>query len=451
MINIKKGLDIPISGAPVQEISPAPDVSRVAVIGPDYVGMKPTMLVQAGDRVKLGQPLFTDKKNEGVQFTSPGAGTVVEVNRGAKRFFQSLVIQLEGDEEETFTSYENTDLTTLTRDQVRDNLVASGLWTALRTRPYNKVPQIDSAPNSLFITAIDTSPLAADPLVVIEENQQSFIHGLQVLRHLTAGKVFLCQAPGVKVPGASLDFIHAEEFKGPHPAGLPGTHIHHLDPVGPTKTVWFIGYQDVIAIGKLFDTGRLSVERVVSLGGPVVNEPRLLRTRLGASTADLVSDQLNEADRRVISGSVLSGRAATGPFGYLGRYHQQISVVAEGREREFLGWQMPGFDKFSIKDVYASTMNKLLKPSMKYDMTTSTGGSKRAMVPIGSYESVMPLDILPTFLLRALIVSDTDQAQALGALELDEDDVSLCTFVCPGKYEYGTMLRRNLTIIEKEG
>ncbi len=451
MINIKKGLNIPISGAPVQEISPGPDVSRVAVIGPDYVGMKPTMLVQVGDRVKLGQPLFTDKKNEGVQYTSPGCGTVVEVNRGAKRFFQSLVIELDGDEEETFTSYENADLTTLTRDQVRDNLVASGLWTALRTRPYNKVPAIDSVPNSLFITAIDTNPLAADPLVVIEENQQSFIHGLQVLRHLTEGKVFLCQAPGVKVPGASLDFIHAEEFKGPHPAGLPGTHIHHLDPVGPNKTVWFIGYQDVIAVGKLFDTGRLSVERVVSLGGPVVNEPRLLRTRLGASTADLVSDQLNEADRRVISGSVLSGRAATGPFGYLGRYHQQISVVAEGREREFLGWQMPGFDKFSVKDVYASAMNKLLNPAKKYDMTTSTGGSKRAMVPIGSYESVMPLDIMPTFLLRALIVNDTDQAQALGALELDEDDVSLCTFVCPGKYEYGSMLRRNLTIIEKEG
>ena len=207
----------------------------------------------------------------------------------------------------------------------------------------------------------------------------------------------------------------------------------------------------MIAIGKLFDTGKLSVERIISLAGPVVNEPRLIRTRLGASTSDLVDLQLCEVDRRVISGSVLSGRAATGPFAYLGRYHLQISALAEGREREFLGWQMPGFNKFSVKQVYASAMNKLMAPEKRYEMTTDTGGSRRAMVPIGSYEEVMPLDILPTFLLRALITKDTDQAQALGCLELDEDDISLCTFVCPGKYEYGPMLRESLTTIEKEG
>ncbi|MBV11128.1 Na(+)-translocating NADH-quinone reductase subunit A [Rubinisphaera sp.] len=451
MIKIKKGLDVPISGQPVQEISPGPEVGRVALIGPDYVGMKPTMLVQEGDRVKLGQPLFEDKKTPGVIYTSPGCGTVAEVNRGEKRYFQSMVIELDGDEEETFRSFADSDLTTLSRQDVQDNLVSSGLWTSLRTRPFNKVPALNTQPSSIFVTAIDTQPLAADPAVVIAENEASFIHGLQVLRHLTDGPVFLCQPPAVKIPGASLDFIRAEEFAGPHPAGLPGTHIHYLDPVGPGKKVWFIGYQDVIAIGKLFDTGRLSVERIISLAGPIVNEPRLIRTRIGASIFDIVEDQLNEADRRVISGSVLSGRTATGPYSYLGRYHNQISALAEGREREFLGWQMPGFDKFSIKDVYAASMNKLLNPKKRYDLTTSTGGSKRAMVPIGMYEAVMPLDILPTFLLRALIVNDSDQAQALGCLELDEDDVSLCTFVCPGKYEYGSMLRRNLSIIESEG
>ncbi|MCA8988330.1 MAG: Na(+)-translocating NADH-quinone reductase subunit A [Planctomycetaceae bacterium] len=451
MITIRKGLDVPIAGEPLQEISTGPDISRVALIGPDYIGMKPTMQVSVGDRVKLGQALFTDKKNEGVAFTSPGAGTVLEINRGDKRVFESLVIQLEGNEEETFRSYRSADLTALSGDEVRENLLASGLWTALRTRPFNRVPSPSAVPHSIFITAMDTQPLSADPTVVINESTDRFIHGLQVLRHLTPGKLYLCQAPGVKIPGASLSFVHAEEFAGPHPAGLPGTHIHFLDPVGMEKSVWFINYQDVIAIGALFDTGKLIVDRVVSLAGPIVNDPRLVRTRLGASVCDLVADQLNEADRRVISGSVLSGRAATGSFAYLGRYHNQISALAEGREREFLGWQMPGFDKFSVKDVYASTIFKVLNPKMRYNMTTSTGGSKRAMVPIGMYEKVMPLDIMPTFLLRALITNDTDQAQALGCLELDEDDVSLCTFVCPGKYEYGTMLRRNLTLIEKDG
>lgn len=451
MIKIKKGLNVPISGEPAQEIHPGPEVSRVALIGTDYVGMKPTMFVKEGDRVRLGQALFEDKKNKGVQFTSPGCGEVVEVNRGEKRAFQSVVINLDGDEEETFRSFEGSDLTTLSREDVQDNLVNSGLWTSFRTRPFNRVPPLDTQPHSIFVTAIDTQPLAPDPLKVIEEHQSSFIHGLQVIRHLTEGSVYLCQAPGVKVPGASLEFLQVEEFDGPHPAGLPGTHIHFLDPVGPEKTVWFIGYQDVIAIGKLFDTGKLFVERTISLAGPIVNEPRLIRTRLGASICDLVNEQLNEADRRVISGSVLSGRTATGPFAYLGRYHNQISALAEGREREFLGWQTPGFDKFSVKDVFASSIYKLLDPRKRYPMTTNTGGSRRAMVPVGSYETVMPLDILPTFLLRALIVEDTDQAQALGCLELDEDDVSLCTFVCPGKYEYGSILRRNLAIIEKEG
>ncbi len=451
MITIKKGLDLPITGEPQQVIHAGPEIGRVALIGPDYIGMKPTMLVQVGEKVKLGQPLFKDKKNPGVQFVSPGCGTVVEVNRGARRSFQSIVIELDGDEEVTFKSYEKADLSALSREEVRQNLVDSGLWTAIRTRPFDKVPAIDSVPHSLFITAIDTEPLCADVNLVIAENEASFVHGLQVLRHLTDGKVHLCQEAGVKVPGASLDFIEPEEFAGPHPAGLPGTHIHFLDPVSMDKTVWHINYQDVIAIGKLFDTGRLFVERIISLAGPVVNEPRLLRTRLGASVDDLVNEQLCEVDRRVISGSVLSGRKAAGVFGYLGRYHNQVSAVAEGHEREFMGWQMPGFNKFSVKNTFASSIYSLINPNKRFNMTTNTGGSKRAMVPIGSYEKVMPLDILPTFLLRALLTSDTDQAQALGCLELNEDDLALCTFVCPGKMEYGPLLRQCLDTIEREG
>ena len=231
------------------------------------------------------------------------------------------------------------------------------------------------------------------------------------------------------------------------PRDCPAPTSTFLDPVGAVKTVWYIGYQDVIACGKLFATGSLWIERVVALGGPQVEQPRLLRTRQGACLSELTAGQLKPGENRVITGSVLAGRATSGPLDFLGRYHAQVSVLAEGREREFLGWQKPGVDKFSIKNVFAS---KLL-PRRLFDFTTSTEGSDRAMVPIGSYEQVMPLDILATFLLRALIVEDTDRAQALGCLELDEEDLGLCTFACPGKYEYGPMLRRNLERIEKEG
>ncbi|MBD3676437.1 MAG: Na(+)-translocating NADH-quinone reductase subunit A [Planctomycetaceae bacterium] len=449
MHRINKGLNLPIKGEPVQEIVAGPDVKQVAVVGFDYVGMKPTMEVQVGDKVKAGQLLFTDKKTEGVRYTAPGSGEVIAVNRGQKRVFQSVVIQLDDQEEALeFTNYSDKSFDELTGDQVRELLVESGLWTSFRTRPFSKVPAIDAFPHSIFVTAIDTNPLAVNPEIVIRESGKDFEYGLQIIRHLTSGKVHLCKAPGVILTGGDLPSVEVHEFEGPHPAGLPGTHIHMIDPVGLKKSVWHINYQDVIAIARLFLTGKLDFERVVSLAGPRVKSPKVIRTRIGASLDDLTAGELDGDHNRIISGSVFSGRNGVAPFNFLGRYHLQISVIEEGTEREFLGWQKPGFDKFSVKKIFASAFNG---KADKFDFTTSTQGSKRAMVPIGSYEQVMPLDIIPTFLLRSLIVEDTEQSQALGCLELDEEDLALCTFVCPGKYEYGPILRKNLTRIEKEG
>lgn len=448
MIHIKRGLDLPIAGEPSQTIEQGPRVRRVALLGDDYVGMKPTLAVREGDRVKQGQVVFSDKKTPGVQYTAPGAGRVAAVNRGAKRRFQSLVIELDGDEEEQFDSYNENDLDGLSREQVRETLVASGQWTALRTRPYSKVPPPESLPRSLFVTAMDTNPLAARPEVVLAGRGADFRNGLRVLRHLTDGPLFLCKAPETDIPGTDLDFVTVEEFAGPHPAGLPGTHIHFLDPVGENKTVWHINDQEVAAVGRLFVTGRLDVDRVISLAGPVVRNPRLLRTRLGANISDLLDGELEDGANRAISGSVLSGRTAEGPFDFLGRHHLQISALKEDRERTFLGWLDPGREKFSIKRVFVSSFGG---NGRKFSFTTNTNGSKRPMVPVGSYERVMPLDVIPTFLLRSLIIRDTEQAQQLGCLELDEDDLALCTFVCPGKYDYGPILRENLTQIEKEG
>lgn len=443
-IAIKKGLDLPIAGAPKQEIEDGPAIGKVAVLGVDSIDLRPTMAVSEGDSVKKGQLLFEDKKTPGVRYTSPASGKVIGVHRGAKRALLSVIIEVADDEEERFEQHMGTAPDQLSRQQVRDTLVESGLWTALRTRPYSKVPMPASAPHSIFVTAMDTNPLAADPQAVLRESEDDFARGLTLLGKLTEGPVYVCKAPGVSIAAAEAQVV---EFAGPHPAGLPGTHIHFLDPVGAAKTVWHIGYQDVVACGKLFATGSLWTERVVALGGPQVEQPRLLRTRQGACLSELTAGQLQPGENRVIAGSVLAGRVASGPLDFLGRYHAQVSVLAEGREREFLGWQKPGVDKFSIKNVFAS---KLL-PSQLFDFTTSTEGSDRAMVPIGSYEQVMPLDILATLLLRALIVEDTDRAQALGCLELDEEDLGLCTFACPGKHEYGPILRRNLARIEREG
>lgn len=405
------------------------------------------MTVAVGDQVKLGQALFSDKRNPSVSFTSPGAGKIVEINRGARRILQSVVIELNGDDEESFERYDEADLGTLSAQQVMDNLLASGLWTALRTRPYSLVPDPGSQPQAIFITAMDSNPLAARADVIIQDAAQDFDNGLKVIAKLTEGKLYICKYPeaNIAVPQA-VPFVTAD-FSGPHPAGLVGTHIHFLDPVNAEKEVWSLNYQDVIAIGRLFTTGRLPVERVISLAGPVVSRPRLIRTRLGASTEDIVRDELDDVDCRVISGSMLSGRRAAGWAGYLGRYHTQISVLKEGGERHFLGWLSPGMNDYSASNVFVSSFFK----KRKFSFTTSQHGSPRAMIPIEPYQDVIPMDILAVPLLRALLVGDTESAQKLGCLELDEEDLSLCTFLCPSKYEYGPVLRENLTQIEREG
>ncbi|MGI2258113.1 Na(+)-translocating NADH-quinone reductase subunit A [Shewanella sp. GXUN23E] len=443
MITIKKGLDLPISGRPEQAIHDGPAIKHIATLGEEYIGLRPTMKIRVGDKVQKGQVIFEDKKNPGVLYTASASGTVTDINRGARRVLQSVVIEVEGDDAVAFDKYDAQSLGTLTDSQVRSNLINSGLWTALRTRPFSKVPAIDATPAGIFVTAIDTQPLAADPSVIIKEYKDDFANGLTLLGKLTNGKVYLCKAAGADIPAGDTQ---VEEFAGPHPAGNAGTHIHFLLPASNKRTVWYIGYQDVIAIGKLFTTGELFTDRVVAIGGPKAKAPRLLRTRLGAQISELTAGETEGSNLRVVSGSVLNGRTAKGPQDFLGRYHNQVTILEEGTEKELFGWALPGKDKYSLTRAFLSHLSSGL-----FNMTTSTGGSDRAMVPIGAYERVMPLDILPTMLLRDLVAGDTEEAMALGALELDEEDLALCTFVCPGKYDYGVYLRDCLDTIEREG
>lgn len=452
MIKITKGLNLPIAGMPSQQISSKTAVKRVALLGEEYIGMRPSMAVREGDRVQKGQLLFEDKRNPGVRFTAPASGTISAIHRGERRVLQSVVIDVDGDDAVHFPRYELADLAALTREAVQQQLVESGMWTAFRTRPFSKIPAPGSVPAAIFVTAIDTNPLAADPQPIILAQREAFDAGLTLLTRLTDGKVHVCQASGGKLGGHPVGQVTFNQFAGPHPAGLVGTHIHFLEPVSLKKQVWHLNYQDVIAVGKLFLEGELSSERIVALGGPQVKEPRLLKTCSGASldellADELLADELLDDENRVISGSVLSGTHAQGPHAFLGRFHLQISVVKEGREKELFGWVMPGKDKFSIT---RTTLGHFMKRKL-FNFSTDTNGGERAMVPIGNYERVMPLDILPTMLLRDLLAGDTDSAQALGCLELDEEDLALCTYVCPGKYEYGPALRRVLTQIEQEG
>ncbi len=453
---IRKGLDLPITGEPRQKIEDARSTTRVALIAHDYVGMKPRMAVKVGDAVKRGSLLFEDRKADDVRYTAPGAGTVVAINRGAKRALQSIVIELNEREvagqiteadRVTFEHFLGKPAHAYSREQVQELLFESGLWTSFRTRPFSKVPSPNTKPHALFITAADTNPLAPSVDVVVEENKQSFCTGLEIVKRLCEGAVYLCRGQGSSVGAYEVEGIRVEEFQGAHPAGLVGTHIHYLAPVHLNRTVWHINYQDVLAIGRLFETGELDVSHVVSLAGPAVKKPRLLRTRMGAFLDELVDGELKSGENRVVSGSVLSGRKADGEVhGYLGRYHHQISCLAEDRERVFMGWLSLGAKMFSLIPTHIGRF-----VTKKFDFTTTTHGSKRDMVPIGLYEKVMPLDIMPTFLLRSLMSGDRERAIDLGCLELDEEDLGLCTFVDPGKNDFGRILREQLTIIEKEG
>lgn len=446
MITIKKGLNLPITGEPAKEISEHTP-THVALIGYDYIGMRPTMHVKEGDTVAKGQVVFEDKKRVGVKYTAPVSGKVVAINRGERRVFESLVIEASQGDEITFKAHAKDALAKLSCKEVITQLNDAGEWTAFRTRPFSRTPELDSTPSAIFVTATDTNPLCADPADIINANIEDFNNGLTVISILSP-KTLVCH--GKTSPTKVTNTVGSVEyhgFDGVHPAGNAGTHIHFLHPLARGVTVWTIGYQDVIAIGKLFTTGKIHTERTISLAGTVVSKPRLIKTHRGADLNALTQGELTGNDNRIISGSVLSGRKASGMVAYLGRFHNQVSVLAEGRERPAMHFFTLGANRFSTLPIYISQFFK----NKKYAFTTTTNGSPRAMVPIGSYETIMPQDYLPTQLLRSLIIGDIVEAVELGALELDEEDLALCTFVSPGKYEFSDILRDNLTRIEQEG
>jgi Na+-transporting NADH:ubiquinone oxidoreductase subunit A len=448
-IELKKGLDIPISGEPEQRLTekkPVP-VSKIALTADDYIGMKPTMEVEEGERVKTGQLLFTDKKTEGIRYTSPATGKVIAINRGAKRKFETIVIEIEEDDHVSFVDPAAQSPDSFDSEGIREILQKSGMWCSFRTRPFGKVPAISSSPAVLFITATDTRPLAADPAVVINASIDHFACGLEVLARFHQKPSYLClhDSSMIKIsPPADMEVV---EFSGPHPAGLPSTHIHMLDQARESRIIWHIDYQDVIAIGHLFTTGYLQTEKVIALAGPSIDKPRLITIRLGSDIHEICAGELFSTPTRVVSGSILDGREVDDVHHFVGRYHNQISALHDGSGRSPFSWAMPGSDRFSIKSLFTSALHR----TRKFAMSTALWGGERAIYPVDSYDRVMPLDIVPLALLKSIAVCDTEKSRNLGALELIEEDLALCSFVCPGKNNFGPMLRRVLTEIELEG
>jgi len=449
-IRIRKGLDIPLAGEPEQVVRSGSSVRHVALCGVDYVGLRPRLRVAVGDAVGLGQPLWEDKRDPEVCYPSPGRGVVTAINRGPRRVLDSVVVSLQdaGARDLQFDALTPGQIDQLDRGQVAERMMRSGLWTALRTRPFSRVPLSGSVPNAIFVTAIDTRPLSPDPVVVVARDVPHFALGLGILTRLTNGRVWLCTAPEWKLDLPAIERVSRAIFSGPHPAGLAGTHMHFLDPAGAERINWYIGYQDVTALGRLFHEGTIDTGRVVALGGAGVSAPGLVTTRLGAATQELLSDSVREpGDSRVISGSVLGGRTATGPLAFLGRYHDQVTVIREGGKSSVFGWSGLFQRRYTSAPLFARRTGHLKRRSFD----TCENGRFSGMLPMHSFDRVMPLDILPSPLLRALLVKNTDGAQALGCLELDEEDLALCAFVCPAKNDYGAALRVNLEQIEKEG
>jgi Na+-transporting NADH:ubiquinone oxidoreductase subunit A len=328
-------------------------------------------------------------------------------------------------------------------------MLESGMWTALRARPFGRSPKPGTRPEALFVTAMDTEPLAADPEAFLATRSDAFVAGIKGLVSLAGGcPVHLCRKPGSSIPGGDVPGVEVHEFAGPHPAGTAGLHMHLVAPVTAEKVAWYIGYQDVWALGQLLLTGKLCVERVVPVVGPAVAKPVLWKTRLGAEVAPLVTGRLTDGESRIVNGSALYGRQVDNPVGFLGRFFRQLTVLPEDRSRPFLGWMAPGGDRFSILPLF---LGWLTQRGKKIAFSTRMHGSHRAVVPFGAFEKVFPFDTHAVFLLRALLGGDLPLAQELGVLELDEEDLALCTFACPGKNDYGQALREVLTTIEKEG
>jgi Na+-transporting NADH:ubiquinone oxidoreductase subunit A len=447
VIKIKKGLDIHMNGQAEKIYVKAPRALTYAIKPGDWHGLTPKIIPKLCEEVKVGTPIFYDKYHPEVKFTSPVSGILLSINRGERRRIVEVVVEDDG--KDTAESFLQADPATLKREQIVENLLESGLWPTIRRRPYTVIARTGEVPKSIFISAFDTSPLAPDFDFLLKDSEEEFQWGVNALKQLTEGKVHLNldgRYPSIRTLN-DIKGVEINRFKGPHPAGNVGIQIHKLDPINKGDVVWVVQAQDVVAIGRLFRTGKYDPSVIVALTGARVAKPQYFRTIRGAAVAPMLEKQLLDGDNRVISGNVLNGKQIDAEKGFVGFFDSQISVIREGNFYELFGWMLPGFKKMSVARSFASTW---LTPNRKFDMDTNFHGGERPFVMTGEYEKVLPMDIYPMQLLKAILVNDIDKMEQLGIYELDEEDMALCEFVCTSKTPVTKILRDGLRALRKE-
>lgn len=445
-IKIKKGLNIKLTGEAEKTVANLPLPETFAIKPPDFSGLVPGLLVKPGDEVQAGSPLFLDKTHEGVLFCSPVSGEVVDVIRGEKR--KLLEIKVLADREINYAPFNKADPNELEPEAVREALLQSGTWPLIRQRPFGIMANPSDRPKAIFISAFDSNPLAPDLNFIFRDGAEDFQTGLDALRKLTPGKVHLTiHADQAAAPAfANARGVQINTISGPHPAGNVGVQIHHIDPVGKGQVVWCIQPQDVLIIGRIFNQGILDASKIIAITGSEVKSPKYYKSIIGCAVHNYLQDAgLKEGNNRIISGSVLTGKQISSE-GYLGFYDNQVTVIPEGNEPEFMGWLAPGLNKFS----HSRTFFSWLRPGKKYSLDTNMHGEERPFVMTGQYEEVFPMDIFPVQLLKAVLVEDLELMESLGIYEVVEEDFALCEFVCTSKIESQDIIRRGLELVRRE-
>jgi Na+-transporting NADH:ubiquinone oxidoreductase subunit A len=440
---IKKGLDINLIGEAEKVIREIP-TKLCAIKPPDFHGVFPKLLIKEGDEVKAGTPLFFDKYRENIKFTSPVSGKVREIRRGAKRVL--LEISIDAAPQQEFVDFGTADPNTLDRKEVVGKLLESGVWPSLRQRPYSIIANPDDDPKAIMISAFDSAPLAPDYDMIVDGNEKAFQTGIDALRKLTSGKVYLNMGDDQRsTTFTGANGVEINTFSGPHPAGNVSTQINRISPINKGEVVWYLRPQEVLSIGRLFLQGKIDPTRLIALTGSEVKKPIYYKTVLGTSIADMVKENVNEGNLRYISGNVLTGKKIE-KSGFVGFYDSQVSVIPEGDYHEFFGWAKPGLNKFSF---YGSFLSKML-PGKKYRLDTNIHGGERAFVLTGKFEQVVPLDIYPMQLIKAIMIEDIDEMEFLGIYEVDEEDFALCEFISTSKVNIQKVVRDGLNLMLKE-
>jgi len=445
VVKLKKGLDIPLKGT-AEKILNIPETERQYALKPgDFIGVFPKLVVKEGDKLKAGDPIFFDKYNETHIFTSPVSGTITDIIRGEKRVIHEICI--ESDQEIEYKGFNTANPLELNKDEIIKRLKQSGLWVGIRQRPFNIIANSEDNPKSIFVSAFDTAPLAPDMDFIVHGQGKEFQAGLDALSKLTSGKLHLNIHLDNTIEPVFTEAANVviNKFKGPHPTGNVGVQIHHIDPVAKGEVVWAVQPQHVIMIGRLFLNGIYDARKIIALTGSEINAPKYYRVITGTQITKLIHNNTTSAKKRFISGNVLNGTRIT-ENGYLGYFDNQITVIPEGDYPEFLGWILPKTSKFSV----SRTLPSFLFPLKKFNIDTNLHGGERALVMTGEYEKVLPMNILPLQLFKSIIINDIDMMEKLGILELDEEDVALCEFVCTSKTEIQQLLRKGLDTMRKE-